>query len=432
MSWAGRRRWLICALIFAATTINYVDRQILSLVKEFLDLQFHWTKADYGLVNSLFQISYGLGMIFFGWLVDRFGVRAGYALSMIGWSVAAMAHALAQRVPETAALAVAVFGTCRVLLGFAEGGNFPTAIKAAAQWFPKRERAFATGIFNSGTNVGALVAPLVVPALALRYGWPAPFVLIGAIGFIWLAFWACLYESPEKDPAVTREELAHILSDREPARRGAAIPWLSLLRYRQVWGFAVAKFLTDPVWWFFLIWLPDYFLTTRGLDIKHSWPLLVAIYGIISVLSVFGGWATGHLAGRGWPLTRARKAGLLACALCMPPVFFATRVGPWAAVALIALAGSAQQAWSVNLFSTVSDIFPKDAVASVVGIGGLAGALGGMLCPYLTGRLLDRYQALGDATAGYAILFSICAFAHLTAFALNHLLAPSYEPVAIN
>jgi ACS family hexuronate transporter-like MFS transporter len=441
---SGDYRWLICALIFFATTINYVDRQILSLVKEQLDLQFGWSKADFGLVNSLFQVTYGLGFIFFGWFVDRFGVRAGYAASMVGWSIAAMAHALVRLVPAdasiqiaghlfgTTAMAVAAFGSCRVLLGLAEGGNFPAAIKGAAQWFPQRERAFATGIFNTGTNVGALVAPAVVPFLAVRFGWEMPFVCAGLIGFVWLGFWLRIYDSPEKHPGVTKEELAHIRSGSGSGGEARKIPWLELLRYRQVWAIAVAKFLTDPVWWFFLIWLPDYFKTAHNLDIKHSWPLLVTIYGVITVLSIFGGWATGHLAESGWSITRARKAGMLVCALCMPPVFFATHVGGWAAVALIALAGSAQQAWSVNLFSTASDMFPKDAVASVVGLAGLVGSLGGMLCPVLTGMVLDHYRVLGNEKHGYAILFSICAFAHLLAFSLNHLLAPSYEPVKLS
>jgi ACS family hexuronate transporter-like MFS transporter len=436
-------RWVICALLFFSTTINYVDRQILSLVKEFLDQQFGWSKADFGLVNSLFQVAYGLGYLLFGWLVDRFGVKVGGAVSMAGWSLAAMAHALVWLIPGSAcvqiggrlfgaaALAVAAFGTCRALLGLAEAGNYPAAVKCVAQWFPQSERAFATGIFNTGTNVGALAAPAIVPLLAIRFGWEMPFLCAGLIGFLWLGFWLKMYDVPERHPRVSRQELDHILSDHEDEGRTKKIPWLRLLRYRQVWAFALAKFLTDPVWWFFLIWLPDYFKTTRSLDIKHSWPLLVTIYGAITVLSILGGWFTGHLAKVGWSVTRARKTGLLICALCMPPVFFATKVSDWFAVALIALAGSAQQAWSVNLFTSVSDMFPKKAVASVVGLGGLAGALGGMLCPVLTGKLLDHYRAFGNETHGYAILFGVCAFAHIVAFGLNHLLAPSYEPVTL-
>ena len=439
----GNYRWVVCTLLFFATTVNYIDRQILSLIKEFLDVQFGWSKADFGLVNSMFQAAYGLGLLFFGWFVDRFGVKVGYAVSMVGWSLAAMAHAIVAIMPGhasiqiggrvfgAAALAVAAFGVCRVLLGLAEAGNFPAAVKSTAQWFPKRERAFATSLFNSGTNVGALLAPAVIPFLAIKYGWGMPFIVAGLIGFVWLGFWIKMYDVPEKHKGVDAKELEHILSDREESDRVEKIPWKALLGYRQVWSFIVAKFLTDPVWWFFLIWLPDYFKTTRNLDIKHSWPLLVTIYGIITVLSIFGGWITGHLAKSGWSVTRARKTGMFLFALCVLPIFFVTKIGDWPAVMLIGLAGAAHQAWSANLFTSVSDMFPKRAIASIVGLGGMAGSLGGMFFPILTGKMLDHYRLAGSETAGYAILFSICAFAYLVAFAVNHLLAPRFEPVKI-
>jgi ACS family hexuronate transporter-like MFS transporter len=439
----GNYRWVVCTLLFFATTVNYIDRQILSLIKEFLDVQFGWSKADFGLVNSLFQAAYGLGLLFFGWFVDRFGVKVGYAVSMVGWSLAAMAHAIVAIMPGhasiqiggrvfgAAALAVAAFGLCRVLLGLAEAGNFPAAVKSTAQWFPKRERAFATSLFNSGTNVGALLAPALVPLLAIKFGWGMPFIVAGIIGFVWLWFWIKMYDSPEKHKEVDAKELEHILSDREESDRVEKIPWKALLGYRQVWSFIVAKFLTDPVWWFFLIWLPDYFKTTRNLDIKHSWPLLVVIYGIITVLSIFGGWITGHLAKSGWSVTRARKTGMFLFALCVLPIFFVTKVGDWPAVLLIGLAGAAHQAWSANLFTSVSDMFPKRAIASIIGLGGMAGSLGGMIFPIMTGKMLDHYRLAGSETAGYAILFSICAFAYLVAFAVNHLLAPRFEPVKI-
>jgi ACS family hexuronate transporter-like MFS transporter len=391
----------------------------------------------------MFQAAYGLGLLFFGWFVDRFGVKVGYAVSMVGWSLAAMAHAIVAIMPGhasvqiggrvfgAAALAVAAFGLCRVLLGLAEAGNFPAAVKSTAQWFPKRERAFATSLFNSGTNVGALLAPALVPLLAIKFGWGMPFIVAGVIGFVWLGFWIRMYDAPEKHTGVDAKELEHILSDREESDRVEKIPWKALLGYRQVWSFIVAKFLTDPVWWFFLIWLPDYFKTTRNLDIKHSWPLLVTIYGIITVLSIFGGWITGHLAKSGWSVTRARKTGMFLFALCVLPIFFVTKIGDWPAVMLIGLAGAAHQAWSANLFTSVSDMFPKRAIASIVGLGGMAGSLGGMFFPILTGKMLDHYRLAGSETAGYAILFSICAFAYLVAFAVNHLLAPRFEPVKI-
>lgn len=440
----GRYRWLICVLLFFATTINYVDRQILSLVKEFLDAQFGWSKADFGLVNSLFQGAYALGLVFFGWFVDRFGVKVGYAVSMVGWSLAAVAHALVQMMPThaavqiggrvfgSAALAVAAFGLCRVLLGVAEAGNFPSAIKGTAQWFPRRERAFATSLFNSGANVGALLAPMVVPALAIHFGWGMPFICAGLTGFIWLGFWLRLYDPPERHSRVGKDELEHILSDREAPADGQRITWRHLLGYRQVWGIIVARFLTDPVWWFFLIWLPDYFKTTRGLDIKHSWPLLVTIYGIITVLSIFAGWMTGRLNRMGWSITRARKSAMFVCALCVTPIFFVVRIGDWPAVLLIGLAGGAHQAWSANMFSTVSDMFPKKAVASIVGLGGMAGSAGGVLFPFLTGMLLDHYKAAGNETAGYGLLFTICSAAYVVAFVVNHLLAPRFEPLDLS
>ncbi len=434
----GNYRWVVCGLLFFATTVNYIDRQILSLVKEFLDVQFGWSKADFGLVNSLFQLAYGAGLLFFGWFVDRFGVKLGYAVSMVGWSLAAMAHAVVQWLPGSAsvqiggrvfgaaALAVAAFGLCRVLLGLAEAGNFPAAVKSTAQWFPKRERAFATSLFNAGTNMGALLAPAVVPLLAIKFGWGMPFIAAGLIGFIWLGFWIRMYDVPEKHPSVDKAELEHILSDREDTSV-EKLRWIDLLRYKQVWSFIMAKFLTDPVWWFFLIWLPDYFKTTRNLDIKHSWPLLVTIYGIITVLSIFGGWITGHLARSGWSVTRARKTCMFIFALCVLPIFFVTEVGDWPAVLLIGLAGAAHQAWSANLYTTVSDMFPKRAVASIIGLGGMAGSMGGFFFPIVTGKMLDHYRLAGNETAGYSLLFAICAFAYVVAFAVHHFLAPKFE-----
>jgi len=438
---AGNFRWVICTLLFIATTINYVDRQILSLIKEYLDVQFGWNKAQFGAVNALFQGAYGLGLLWFGWFVDRRGVRAGYALSMIGWSFAAMAHALVNWLPvgrglhlfgttfSYTALAVGAFGTCRVLLGLAEAGNFPSAVKGVAQWFPKRERAFATSLFNAGTNMGAIVAPAVVPFLAIRFGWPMPFIAAGVLGFAWLTFWLPMYAAPEQHPRCRPAELALINSDPPDPGGSARVSWGRLFSHRQTWSFIIAKFMTDPVWWFFLIWLPDFFNETRHLDIKHSWVHLVTIYVIVTVLSIFGGWVTGFLNQCGWSVTRARKTGMFAFALCVLPIYFVTGVGDWAAVLLIGLAGAAHQAWSANLYTTVSDMFPKKAVASVIGMGGMAGSFGGMLFPLLTGALLDHFKALGRVTAGYAILFGCCAFAYLVAFALHHLCAPKFEPL---
>jgi MFS transporter, ACS family, hexuronate transporter len=418
----GSYRWLICALLFFATTINYIDRQILALLKPILDEELKWTNAEYGFVNSAFQFAYAVSLLIFGKLIDRWGVKIGYAASITAWSIAAIGHALVGSVTG--------FIGARVALGLGEGGNFPAALKAVAFWFPKRERAFATSIFNAGTNVGAIVAPALVPLIAATWGWRSAFVLAGIAGLLWLALWLPFYDSPENIKKLSRSELDHIRSDLDEAQGGGRkMGWLELLRYRQTYSFMVAKFLTDPVWWFFLIWLPDYFKKTRHLDIKSSWVHLVTIYVIVTVLSIAGGWLTGYLNKRGYSVTRARKTGMFIFALAVLPIFAATKTGDWEAVLIIGLAGAAHQAWSANLFTTVSDMFPKHAVGSVVGLGGMAGSVGGLIFPIAAGALLDSFQASGNVTAGYAILFGVCGSAYLIAFGLNHLLAPRYEPV---
>ncbi|MBK9966391.1 MAG: MFS transporter [Holophagales bacterium] len=414
----GRVRWIICGLLFLATTINYIDRQILALVKEFLDIELGWTNEQFGMVNSAFQGAYAVGLLLFGWFVDRYGTKIGYAVSIVLWSLAAIGHA--------AVGSVAGFFVARMALGGAEGGNFPSAIKAVALWFPKRERAFATALFNSGTNVGAIIAPALIPIIAITLGWRWAFIFAGAIGFLWLLLWFPFYEEPEKRKGLSAEELAFIQGDRDEARPGGTpMGWGGALRLRQTWAFIIAKFMTDPVWWFFLIWLPDYFKKTRGLVIKQSWVHLVTIYAIVTVLSIAGGWLTGKLTQGGWSVTKARKAGMFLYALCVLPILFATRVGDWPAVLLIGLAGAAHQAWSANLFTTVSDIFAKKDIATIIGIGGMAGSIGGILFPWFSGWLLDRLPA----TQGYTILFAICASAYLVAFAIHHALCPRLEPL---
>ena len=447
----GRYRWVICALLFFATTINYIDRQILALLKPALDESIGWTNTQYGWVNSVFQGAYALGLLWFGGFVDRAGVKRGYRLSIIGWSVAAILHApivllVGRQVglpewlgwladPKTPLLvpaAFVAFAAARVLLGLFEGGNFPSAIKAVAQWFPRRERALATSIFNAGTNAGAIFAPAFVPPLAGALGWQWTFVFAGVAGFLWLLLWVPKYGNPEQRPEVGTEELAHIQSD-PPEPAGRPMAWWMVLERPQAWSFVVSKFLTDPVWWFFLSWLPDFFKKTRGLDIKHSCLHLVTIYALITVLSIGGGWLTGNLIKRGWSVTRARKAGLLTFALLVLPVVFVSRVGNWPAVLLIALAGSAHQAWSATIYTTVSDMFPKRAVATLIGIGGMAGAVGGMIFQVYVGSLLDKFaKAGGGASSGYAVLFVICACAYLVAFAISHVLAPTFEPIALS
>jgi len=415
-------RWLVCALLFAATTINYIDRQILALIKPILDEQLHWTNEQFGYVNGAFQGAYALGLLIFGWFIDRYGTKIGYAVSIAAWSVAAIGHALV--------FSISGFLVARVALGLGEGGNFPSAIKAVALWFPKRERATATAIFNSGTNVGAIAAPLLVPAIALNLGWHWAFIFAGVAGVIWLFFWFPFYNVPEKIKAANSAELEHIASDRDDTSRdGEKISWLSLLGYRQTWSFIVAKALTDPVWWFFLTWLPDFFKKTRHLDIKDSGYMLATIYGLATALSIFSGWIIGALVKSGWSVTRARKTGMIIFSFCVMPIVFVKDVGDWPAVLLIGFACAAHQAWSANLFTTASDMFPKRAVASVVGLGGMAGSGLGIFFPVLAGRLLDSFTAKGNVSGGYAVLFSICAGAYIVAFVVQHLLAPKFTMV---
>lgn len=418
----GRYRWLVCGLLFFATTVNYIDRQILSLLKPILDNELKWTNEQFGTVNAAFQAAYAVGLLLFGAFIDRVGTKIGYAVSIAAWSVAAMGHALVGSLNG--------FFAARLALGLGEGGNFPSAIKAVATWFPTRERAYATALFNSGSNVGAIIAPAVVPWLAFTFGWRSAFVAAGIAGFVWLLPWILWYDVPERVAGLTSEELAHIRSDTDGERgEGGKMGWLAILRHRQAWAFIAAKFLTDPVWWFFLIWLPDYFKKTRGLSIKDSWVHLVTIYSIVTALSILGGWFSGYLTKRGHSVTRARKISMFIFACTVLPVLLVTHVGNWPAVVLIRIAGASHQAWSANLFTSASDMFPKKAVASVVGLGSMAGSLGGILFPIYSGKLLDRFQAAGDVTSGYAILFGMCGSAYLIAFGINHLLAPKFEPI---
>ncbi len=424
MNLSGRYRWVVCALLFFATTINYIDRQILALIKPILDVQLHWTNEQFGYTNAFFQLSYATSLLIFGWLIDRFGTKIGYATSIAAWSVAAIGHALVT--------SLGGFYVARVALGLGEGGNFPSAIKAVALWFPRRERATATAIFNSGANVGAIVAPLIVPAVALSLGWHWAFIFAGLAGFLWLLLWLPFYNVPERIQTLSAAELAHIRSDGDDApdgREAGKVSWRELLRHRQTWSFVVAKALTDPVWWFFLIWLPDFLFQTRHLDIKHSGYMLASIYGLATLLSIFGGWVVGALVRSGWSVTRARKTSMFIFACGVLPIVFVQYVGDWPAVLLIGLACAAHQAWSANLFTTASDMFPKRAVASVVGLGGMAGSGLGFFFPILAGHLLDRFTAQGNVSGGYAILFALCAGAYILAFALQHLLAPSFAPI---
>jgi len=419
----GKYRWTICSLLFFATTINYLDRSVISLLKPDLEIQFHWTEADYSYIVMAFQIAYALGMVSVGRLIDKIGTKLGYALTTIAWSLAAIGHALAN--------GTIGFGIARAALGISEAGNFPAAIKTTSEWFPKKERAYATGIFNSGSNIGAIVAPLTVPWIAVKMGWQWAFILTGAIGFIWVVLWVFVYEIPAKNKRLSKEELAYINSDLDEnpdaVESAPKTPWIKLLDYRQTWSFVVGKFLTDPVWWFFLFWLPAFLDAQYGLTGTDVALPVALVYTMSSFGSVAGGWLPLYLVKKGWPVFRARKTSMLIYAICVIPVVFAQWLGSmnmWLAVLMIGFATSAHQAWSANIFTTVSDLFPKKAVASVTGIGGMAGALGGMLIAWLAGILFDKYKLLGNLERGYYIMFFICAFSYLLAWILMHFLVP--------
>ena len=423
----GHVRWVICALLFFAATINYVDRQVIGILKPTLQAQFGWSEIDYADIIFAFQLAYAGGFLIAGRMMDRIGARLGFAIAIVLWSVAAIAHAEATVFgPAAAALlallgltysaSVAGFMIARFALGLGEAGNFPAAIKVTAEWFPKRERALATGIFNSGTNVGALVTPLVVPWITLSFGWYWAFIATGALGFIWLAFWLPLYRRPDEHPRLGAAELALIRSD--PPDPAAHVPWSKLLGYRQTWAFMIGKFLTDPIWWLYLFWIPDFLNRNHGIDLKTIGPPLVAIYLVADVGSIGGGWLSSMLLKRGWTPNVGRKVAMLVCALAVVPMIFASGARDlWVAVALVSIAAAAHQGWSANLFTTASDMFPRKAVGSVVGLGGMAGAVGGMLIAKLTGYILQ-------ATGSYLPVFFIAAFAYLVALAIIHVLVP--------
>jgi ACS family hexuronate transporter-like MFS transporter len=425
----GKYRWTICALIFFATTINYLDRQVIGILKPLLESDLNIGEAEYGYIVTCFQLAYAFGMVIAGRLIDKFGSKIGYGVSVLLWSLAAMGHAFAK--------GGFGFGFWRALLGVSESGNFPAAIKAVAEWFPKRERALATGIFNSGTNIGAVVAPLAVPAMATAWGWQSAFIITGAIGFIWLILWFIFYEIPEKQRRLSKTEMDHIKSDTDEAEENPKpIPWVKLLKYRQTWIFFIGKAMTDPIWWFYLFWIPGWLSSVRGagLNIKTFGLPLVVIYSSTTVGSIFGGWLSSFMIKKGISPFNARKYTMLIFALLVIPVFFAQSQGisTWSAIALISLAASSHQAWSANIFTTVSDSFPKRAVSSVIGIGGMAGALGGAFVSILAGQLLEFYKKAGHVETGYTVMFTIASCAYLLAWIIMNLFAPKNKDIVID
>jgi ACS family hexuronate transporter-like MFS transporter len=411
----GRYRWRVCAMLLAATTINYIDRQVLGVLAPFLQEHIGWSEMEYSYIVTAFQAAYALGLLCTGAVIDRLGTRIGYAIAIGVWSLAAMGHALAA--------GVVGFMVARFALGLSEAGNFPAAIKTVAEWFPRRERALAVGIFNSGSNIGAIVAPLAVPVVAAMWGWQAAFLCTGLLSVTWLLVWLLWYREPERQPALSREELAHIRSD--PAEVSQRVPWSRILRHRQAWAFVAAKFMTDPIWWFFLFWLPKFLHAQYDLSLLALGPPLIAIFVMADIGSITGGWLAGRLLRLGWSANRARKTAMALCALAVVPIVFAGWADNlWVAVGLIGLATAGHQGWSANVFTLPSDMFPRDTVASVVGLGGFAGAVGGMLISTLIGLLLQ-------ATGSYLPVFLMAGSAYLLALLVVHLLVPKLAPARL-
>jgi ACS family hexuronate transporter-like MFS transporter len=411
----GYFRWIICALLLFGTTKNYMDRQVLGVLKTTLQQQFAWNEIDYANLVVTFQIAYAGGMLLAGPIIDRLGTRLGFSLAMIFWSLASMGHALCSSLNS--------FFVARFSLGLGEAGNFPASIKTVAEWFPKKERAFATGIFNAGTNFGAIITPLTVPWITYHGGWRAAFIFTGALGFVWLALWLWLYRSPSEHPRVSAKELAYIQSD--PPQPTHRIKWTKLLPYRQTWAFVMGKFLLDPIWWFYLFWIPDFLQRQHGLRLTQIGLPILTIYLIADVGSVGGGWLSSTLINRGRSVNVARKTTMLICALCVTPIIFAYKMeNLWGAVLLIGLAAAAHQGFSANLFTITSDMFPPQAVGSVVGIGGMAGGVGGMLIAKVVGYALQW-------TGSYLIPFVTAAVAYPIALAIIHALAPKLTPAPI-
>ncbi|HTI60284.1 MFS transporter [Mucilaginibacter sp.] len=426
---SGNYRWVICALIFFATTINYLDRAVISLLKSDLTKDFHWNDGDYANIEIAFKVAYSIGLLFAGRLIDRLGTKMGYFFSTLLWSFSAVFHALAN--------STFGFGVVRFALGLSEAGNFPAAIKTVAEWFPKKDRALATGIFNTGAGVGAIVAPLTVPFIAVAWGWRWAFIITGSIGFIWLIFWLWLYEIPARQKRVSKIELDYIHSDADEkdkiAEPGERISWAKLLSYKQTWAFSIGKFLTDPIWWFYLFWLPDFLESQYGLKMTGVAMPVALVYLMATVGSIYGGYLPKSLIEKSWPVFKARKTSMLIYAFAVVPIVFAQILGGinmWLAVIIIGLAASAHQAWSANIFTTVSDMFPKRAVGSVTGIGGMFGSVGSVfLSLFVQKNMFVHYRAIHHIEIAYYIMFFVCGASYLLAWCIMHFLVPKMKGV---
>ena len=405
-------RWVICTLLFFATTVNYMDRSVLSVLAPTLQQKIHWTDTNYGDINAAFTAAYAVGLLVAGRMIDVIGVRFGYSIALVCWAISSMCHALVRTAFG--------FGVVRVCLGLFESANFPAAVKSVAEWFPNKERSFAIGLFNSGSNIGAIIAPLVVPFIAIRFGWQWAFIATGSVELIWVFFWIPIYRRPAEHPRVSKEELAYITSD--PYESVTPIRWAKLFPHRQTWAFSAAKFLTDPIWWFWLFWASPFFHARFGVDLKHIGLPLIIIYNLASVGSIGGGWIPTGFARLGWSANAARKTALLICAVCVLPVMMTPNINnEWIAILLIGVAAAAHQGFSANLFALSGDLFPRRAVGSVVGIGGMCGAVAGMIFQFSAGRIVDHFHT-------YLPLFVIAGSAYILAVLIIHLLAPRLEP----
>ena len=412
----GRYRWVVVALLFAATAINYVDRQMIGVLKPTLSAEMQWSETDYANIVFWFQAAYAIGYLGFGRIVDVIGARFGYAIAVTIWTIAHMAHGGVYGVTQ---FAMARFG-----LGIGASGNFPAGIKAVTEWFPQKERAFAIGLFNAGANIGAIITPLLVPWLTVAYGWRVAFYATGIFGIVWLIAWLVFYRRPDQHPKVTADELAYIRQD--PADPVEPIGWAKLITIKETWAYAIGKFCIDPIWWFFLFWLPGYLGTRYGLDLISFGPPLVAIYLLSDGGSIFGGWMSGRLMKAGKSVNAARKLTMLLCAFAVLPIFFAQSIDNlWLAVLVIGIATAAHQAFSANLYTLPSDLFPRGAVGSVVGIGGTVGAIGGMVMAKYAGYILD-------GIGSYTPLFAVAGSAYFVALAAVHLLSPRLERVSVS
>jgi MFS transporter, ACS family, hexuronate transporter len=442
----GNYRWTICALLFFATTVNYLDRQVLSLLAPDLSKEFGWTNTDYANITAVFQFAYALSMLVVGRIIDRIGTKIAFVLAIVIWSIGAILHAYAIPMGESlsglfvalgfagVSVSVAGFMIARGVLAFGEAGNFPAAIKATAEYFPKKERSFATGIFNSGANIGAILAPLTVPWIAATWGWQMAFIVVGAVGFVWMAAWIVLYDKPTEQKRLSQAELDYILSDEkvEATDESSKLTWLQLTTYRQTWAFVIGKFLTDGVWWFYLFWLPKYLAVQYGVQKTELALPLAVLYSMTMIGSIGGGWFPTYFMNKGYTPYDGRMKAMLAIAVFPLVVLLAQPLGYisfWVPVILIGIGASAHQAWSANIFTTVSDMFPKKSIASVVGMGGMAGGLGGVLVSKVGGWLFDYYGAQGHIEIGYSIMFAFCALAYLLAWGIMKLLVPKYTVI---